>query len=144
MGGGLASGSSDETIRVWEEEDEDEEKETYGEVQKHHHEEVEEESWKCCQVLSGHTDTVASLVHHRGRLVSGGWDHEVRVWERPRPKLLPACEDDDDGHWRCVQVLGRESNNVRAHSYSVHALAVDSEAGVLVSAGGDKTIRLWW
>eukprot|EP00123_Amoebidium_parasiticum_P011281 comp20625_c0_seq1/m.26668 comp20625_c0_seq1/g.26668 ORF comp20625_c0_seq1/g.26668 comp20625_c0_seq1/m.26668 type:complete len:810 (-) comp20625_c0_seq1:123-2552(-) len=71
-------------------------------------------------VLEGHTDNVSCLaVGLDGTLVSGSWDHTVRVWRGQE----------------CVHVL-------KGHSQAVWAV-LSLGGSRVVSAGADKTIRMW-
>ncbi|KNC52483.1 ubiquitin homeostasis protein lub1 [Thecamonas trahens ATCC 50062] len=83
--------------------------------------------------LEGHTGNVCSLVvAPGGELISGSWDATARVW---------APSDGHSAHGpasRCVSVL-------EGHEGSVLALLADSRRGLplVVSAGSDKTLRVW-
>eukprot|EP00667_Euglena_gracilis_P005072 EG_transcript_5107 len=59
-----------------------------------------------------------------GRLVSGGWDKTARLWGPPLDGSHPALV-------------------LRGHTVAVNAVAVLPEAGLVVTASGDTTLRLW-
>ncbi len=72
--------------------------------------------------LEGHAASVSALaVLPDGRLASGSWDHTIRLWDANTAK---------------------ETARLEGHGTSVMALAVLPD-GRLASALGDRTIRLW-
>jgi WD40 repeat protein len=73
--------------------------------------------------LTGHTDTVSSLVwsSDSSQLVSGSWDNTLRVWNT------------DD--WQLQYILEEHTNNVRFISMSPQ--------NTLASVGADNAVRLW-
>eukprot|EP00668_Euglena_longa_P029892 GGOE01037272.1.p1 GENE.GGOE01037272.1~~GGOE01037272.1.p1 ORF type:complete len:670 (-),score=161.46 GGOE01037272.1:148-2136(-) len=74
-------------------------------------------------VTNAHSVSCLVFCQRTGRLVSGGWDKTARVWDSP---------------------LGTSPAVVlRGHSVAVNAVAVLTEAGLVVSASGDMTLRLW-
>ncbi|AMV36278.1 protein kinase domain-containing protein [Planctomyces sp. SH-PL62] len=73
--------------------------------------------------LDGHLGEVFGLVFTPdGRLVSGGADKAIRIWDPTR---------------------GRTILSLNEHASAVTALAVSRDGGVLVSASRDLTIKLW-
>lgn len=104
----LASSSRDGSIQLWDRRSE------FGGVQAH------KDTVRC----------VAASVD--GRLVaSGGWDHEIAVWDLATGRLKTQLE----GHKSAVMAL--------AFASSQEAESDAASAATLVSAGNDHTLRLW-
>lgn len=78
----------------------------------------------CLQVLQGHTGGVFTLVFACGdqQLISGSFDQTIRVWD-----LQTGA---------CLQVL-------QGHTGGIWSLAISPDGQTLASASGDNTIRLW-
>ena len=73
--------------------------------------------------LEGHRNTVFSICQiDKDRLVSGGRDARLCIWDLEGLKLL---------------------DSIDAHNLHIHALAMNESAGVLASGSMDKAIRLW-
>ncbi|KAK0531494.1 hypothetical protein OC834_002936 [Tilletia horrida] len=69
--------------------------------------------------LIGHSDNICALHTRKGTIASGSWDSTARVWK----------------DWACVAELKGHTNAVWA------VLLVDDDR--VLTAGADKTIRLW-
>ena len=82
------------------------------------------ETRTCCQILRGHTQRVRAVAFSpRGDLLaSGGDDHTIRLWNTQT--------------WECSHVL-------REHSSDVRTLAFHPTEMMLASGSEDKTICLW-
>jgi WD40 repeat protein len=138
--GRLASGSTDNTIRLW-----------------------DPANGACERVFEGHQDWVMALaVLGDGRLASGSSDNTIRLWD----PASGACERVFEGHQGGVKALavlgdgrlasGSEDTTIRlwdpatgacervfeGHQSMVLALALLGD-GRLASGSGDSTIRLW-
>ncbi|RME33147.1 MAG: serine/threonine protein kinase, partial [Thermoflexia bacterium] len=82
------------------------------------------ETGRLLRSLEGHTGPVyAVAVSPDGRfIVSGSWDHTVRVWEAETGNLLRSLE---------------------GHTDRVTAVAVSPDGLTLLSASDDRTLRAW-
>ncbi len=139
----LASGSWDNTVRLW-----------------------EALSGKALRVLQGHTGSVKSVAwdYESKRLASGSWDNTVRLWEASSGKALRVLQ----GHTHVVSSVawdheskrlasGSDDKTVRlweassgkalrvlqGHADSVSSVAWDHESKRLASGSYDNTVRLW-
>jgi WD40 repeat protein len=74
---------------------------------------------------AGHEDRVwaAGFSADGARIVSGSWDHTVRVWDA---------------------VSGEELLVLRSHEGPVYAAGFSSNGARIVSASFDKTVRVTW
>lgn len=138
----LASGSRDETIRVW-----------------------DAESLELLQVLHGHSEPVLGVAWSpRGRfLASGSDDNTVRLWDLETGKLSITLRD-HNGPVHCVawsptgEILasgaddaviflwkedGQRLEAVQMHRGQVYGMTWLANGPTLVTAGQDRTIRLW-
>jgi WD40 repeat protein len=115
--------------------------------------------------LSGHEDVVAAIDFDRDgkRLVSGGFDRSVRLWDLESKKCLRtvsghadavhAVSFGPDGSWfasagkdRTVRVVDAGSGKVRLSLATVdelHGLVVSPD-GRWIVAGGEGTTLYWW
>ncbi len=128
------------------------------------------QSWRCVQLLQGHSDWVNSLaISPDGQtLVSGSRDKTIKIWQLSTGKelqtlvghtgsvfsvtispdgqtLASASEDTTIKLWqlgtgRRLRTLG---NRFSGHSHWVNSLAISPDGQVLVSGSTDKTIKLW-
>jgi len=143
----LATGSSDETIKIW-----------------------NIETGTCIQTLDGHTGRVYSLCElSDGCLLSGSADKTIKIWRRivnnnevhyqldatleghtnyvrsvielKKSGLIASCSDD-----KSIMLWNRTSGecvrSLLGHSDCINWL-VEVEDGVIVSGSSDKTVRVW-
>ena len=139
----LASGSWDETIKIWE----------VG-------------SWKLVETLEGHSDSVYSVSFSPdGKLLaSGSGDNTIKIWEvgswklvktleghsysvysvsfSPDGKLLASGSGDktikiwEVGSWKLIKTL-------EGHSYEVISVSFSPDGKFLASGSNDETIKIW-
>jgi WD40 repeat protein len=76
------------------------------------------------RTLEGHTDWVwaVAVTPDSARIVSGGNDRTVRIWNLAT--------------WALERTL-------KGHTDRVYAVAVTPDGSRIVSGGGDDTIRIW-
>ena len=139
----LASGSFDQTVRLWD---------------------VETE--QLLHILTGHTGEVNSVAFSLdgGTLASGSWDGTIRLWNPNTGKLKKTLTDNMGGIGSVVfspdgKMLASGSADAKIRLWNTttwqvqrtltdHTLVVDSVAfspdgGTLASGSRDQTIRLW-
>ncbi len=139
----LASGSEDNTIKVWDA--------ATGQLQR---------------TLSGHKDTVRALsISGDGKvLASGSGDTTIKLWDLPRGKLMGTFSGHSSPVWSVAisedgQTLVSASEdgsiniwNLRtgsaktiesAHSSRIFSLVLNPDAQTFATGGKDKTIKIW-
>ncbi len=139
----LASGSTDQTVRLW-----------------------EISSGKSLNILRGHTEEVLSVAFSPdGRtLASGSDDQTVRLWEissgkslnilrghteevlsvafSPDGRTLASGSDDQTVRlWEASN--GKLLNTLQGHTSRVFSVAFSPDGKILASSGSDGTIKLW-
>eukprot|EP01130_Rhizamoeba_saxonica_P018358 TRINITY_DN9153_c0_g1_i1.p1 TRINITY_DN9153_c0_g1~~TRINITY_DN9153_c0_g1_i1.p1 ORF type:complete len:500 (+),score=104.22 TRINITY_DN9153_c0_g1_i1:160-1500(+) len=132
----LISGSSDNTIKVW-----------------------DMDSLSVRQTLSGHTSIVHSVESYNNgqMIVSGSDDKTIKVWDVEESRCLKTIEDDNiacvlrvargnlfSGSFKCVKVWDMETMNndhiLGGHNHWVRA--INCSNGMLFS-GGHNIIKIW-
>ncbi len=135
--GKLISGSSDDTIKVW-----------------------DLETHKCVHTLTGHTSTVYSLAVVDGKLISGSSDDTIKVWDLETHKCVHTLTGHTgtvyslavvdgkliSGSWdRTIRVWDLETqecaHTLTGNTGTVYSLAVVD--GKLISSSSDDTIKVW-
>ncbi|KAK5997501.1 Vegetative incompatibility protein HET-E-1 [Cladobotryum mycophilum] len=125
----LASGSGDNTVKIW-----------------------DTNSGACLQTLEGHNDSVKSVVFSPDgqRLASGSYDKTVKIWDTnsgafvfsPDGQRLASGSDDntvkiwDTNSGACLQTL-------EGHNDSVYSVVFSPDGQRLASGSGDNTVKIW-
>ena len=79
-----------------------------------------------CRVLEGHTSLVYSVIELRnGKLATGSGDNIIRIWDLDK-------SEGEEGYCRWLE----------GHTYGVRSV-IELSNGKLVSGSNDKTIRIW-
>ncbi len=139
----LASGSYDDTIKLW--------RLSTGEE---------------ISTLTGHSDDVESVAFHPDGeiLASGSYDRTIKLWQlstgkkirtlrghsediesvafSPNGQILTSGGDDNEIKlWQLS--TGNELHTLRGHSERVWSVAFSADGQMLASGSGDNTIKLW-
>lgn len=90
----LASGSCDNTVKIWDTTD-----------------------YNCVQTLTGHTDWVHSVSFSNNSLylATGSYDNTVKIWRCPNKAKN---EDGETSKWECIQTLTQHSSWINCVSFS--------------------------
>ncbi|KAI9004309.1 WD40-repeat-containing domain protein [Phycomyces nitens] len=108
----IVSGSRDFTLKVWRLPDLDEQAT----------ETDQSESSFLLHTLNGHTQSVRALAAHGSTVVSGSYDHTVRVWD---------VEHGNAGHI------------LTGHTQKVYSVVIDPKRNRCISGSMDSTVRIW-
>ncbi|KAK3354053.1 HET-R [Lasiosphaeria hispida] len=139
----LASGSDDETIKIW-----------------------DTASGRCLETLKGHGRSVESVTFSPDgqRLASGSYDKTIKIWDTASGRCLETLK----GHGRSVQSVafspdgqrlasgsydetikiwdtasGRYLETLKGHGHSVKSVTFSPDGQRLASGLYDKTIKIW-
>ncbi|KAJ6008970.1 hypothetical protein N7522_003986 [Penicillium canescens] len=142
-GSRLASGSHDNTVKIW-----------------------DPITGQCTSTLEGHSDSVKSIAWSQdgSRLASASRDKTVRIWD----PITGQCTSTLEGHSNWVSSIvwsqdgsrlasGSDDETVRiwdpatskcasafeGHSHGVNSIAWSQDGSRLASGSSDKTIRIW-
>jgi WD40 repeat protein len=139
----LASGSSDNTVKIW-----------------------HLQTGKLLHTLNGHTKSVRCLAFspNSRTLVSGSNDSSIMVWQvstgqlvntlkvHSTPVVAVAISSDGQtlfsgGKDTAIKIshiaMGQLLHVLKGHSDVIHSLAICSQQDILVSGSGDRTIKIW-
>src|SRR6185312_10601247 len=139
----LASGSDDNTVKLW-----------------------DAGSGKLLRTLGGHWDWVLSVAFdpQGGTLASGSKDNKVKLWEVRSGKRLRTLEGHQGAVWsvafdpqggtlasgsedKTVKLWetrsGKRLRTLEGHQRDVYSVAFDPQGGKLASGSSDHTVKLW-
>jgi WD40 repeat protein len=139
----IASGSEDQTLRIW-----------------------DAQSGQCLLVLKGHQGSVTAVAWSAdgSRLATGSGDTTVRIWDAQSGKSLLELKGhgnavtsvafSGDGrhlasasHDKTIRVWetsgGQNPLEIKGHASSVTSVAFSGDGGRIVSGSWDKTVRVW-
>jgi small GTP-binding protein len=141
LGGTLASGSTDQTVKLW-----------------------DAQSGKLLRTFEGHQGTVYSVAFdpQGGTLASGGEDKTVRLWETRSGKLLRTLQGHTEAAWSVAfdphgetlasgdgskvilwdTASGKLLRTLNSRG-DVRSVAFDPQGKTLASGGNDDTVELW-
>jgi WD40 repeat protein len=140
----LATGSFDNTIKIW-----------------------DVEAGKELHTLKGHQDFVYCVAFSPdgAQLVSGSKDKTIRIWDVKEGKFLKACTGNGDivnwvtyspsgkfvasaGADKSVRLWnpkdGKEVKNLGSHAQSAYCVAFSADNEILASVGFEGSIKLWY
>ncbi|KAL2141950.1 hypothetical protein VTI28DRAFT_1785 [Corynascus sepedonium] len=139
----LASGSHDNTIKIW-----------------------DAMSGHCVQTLEGHNNTVSSVAYSPSgeRLASGSVDHTIKIWDASSgscirtmrghnhsvtsvafspdsQRLATGSDDNTIKIWNATS--GSYVQTLEGHNDTVYSVAFSPDGRRLASGSDDKTIKIW-
>ncbi|NES83307.1 MAG: protein kinase [Moorea sp. SIO2B7] len=139
----LASGSADQTIKIW----------NLKQAQVKH-------------TFSGHSSIVEAVIFSPDgkMLVSGSWDYTIRFWDLETEEEVNLIKE-HYGWIKCLVISrngkiiasgsvdktikiwaldrGRLKTNLTGHSGAINSLAISQNGAIIASGSADKTIKIW-
>ena len=103
------------------------------------------EAKRCVRTLRGHTDAVRALVvldGSREMFASAGWDKTIRVWDLAIDSEVAPSVPASSQHPSQPPVDPACVGVITGHTSWIYSLAYVPESGQIVSASGDKTLRI--
>ncbi|MCX8567097.1 MAG: WD40 repeat [Glomeribacter sp. 1016415] len=135
----IASGRNDYTVRLW-----------------------DAKSGAAAHVLTGHTDSVRSVVYSPSgaQIASGSFDETVRLWDAKSGAVVHILtgvnsvvyspsggQIASSSRGRTVRLWDAKSGTavhiLTGHTWSVNSMAYSPSGGQIASGSDDKTVRLW-
>jgi len=125
----LASGSKDNTVRVWL---------PFENTSTTH----QAARGKCLAVGTGHVSAVSAIAFARRSgnfIVTGGSDKLLKVWDISSLSLDGGGENGEERKSTSLQAVAA----VAAHTKDINAVAVAPNDSVVASASQDRTVKIW-
>jgi WD40 repeat protein len=118
----------------------------------------------CLKTLTGHSDTVSSLLlTQNGELISGSCDKRIKIWDMNTEKCIKTISGNQKAIYalainRRGQVISGSMNNsikvwdlesgvcvqtLRGHEDWTNALVFSEDNDLLISGSNDSTIKIW-